>query len=295
MNKINCTVIKDILPLYADDIVSEDTKKLVEEHLLNCHDCKKELSLLKTDLETPKVVITEKDDIAFLKKLSLDIKKKRVFTAILAATISAIGVILSFAYLTAPEYIPYTQSPEIITANEKNGSVTLSFIGEYELTQREQGSYDISIYNTVWNEIIGITKSQTITVNPNNEKVNTIYYVSNAGQDDKVIYGRNPISNGGVMTLPRLFLNYYFTLDLLITFVLVGFYLIFRKKEKIKDIIVKILFVPISYIFSHVMITGLNATSLFATRDFYLILLLVMPIYSLFYILYKKKHSKVRY
>ena len=295
MNKINCAIIKDILPLYADDIVSEDTKKLVEEHLLNCHDCKKELSLLKTDLETPKVVITEKDDIAFLKKLSLDIKKKRVFTAILAATISAIGVILSFAYLTAPEYIPYTQSPEIITANEKNGSVTLSFIGEYELTQREQGSYDISIYNTVWNEIIGITKSQTITVNPNNEKVNTIYYVSNAGQDDKVIYGRNPISNGGVMTLPRLFLNYYFTLDLLITFVLVGFYLIFRKKEKIKDIIVKILFVPISYIFSHVMITGLNATSLFATRDFYLILLLVMPIYSLFYILYKKKHSKVRY
>ena len=292
MNKINCAIIKDILPLYADDIVSEDTKKLVEEHLLNCHDCKKELSLLKTDLETPKVVITEKDDIAFLKKLSLDIKKKRVFTAILAATISAIGVILSFAYLTAPEYLPYTQSPEIITANEKNGSVTLSFIGEYELTQREQGSYDISIYNTVWNEIIGITKSQTITVNPNNEKVNTIYYVSNAGQDDKVIYGRNPISNGGVMTLPRLFLNYYFTLDLLITFVLVGFYLIFRKKEKIKDIIVKILFVPISYIFSHVMITGLNATSLFATRDFYLILLLVMPIYSLFYILYKKKDSK---
>ena len=295
MNKINCTVIKDILPLYADDIVSEDTKKLVEEHLLSCNDCKKELSLLKSDLETPKVIITEKDDIAFLKKLSLDIKKKRVFTAMLAATISAIGVILSFAYLTAPEYIPYTQSPEIITANEKNGSVTLSFIGEYELTQREQGSYDISIYNTVWNEIIGITKSQTITVNPNNEKVNTIYYVSNAGQDDKVIYGRNPISNGGVMTLPRLFLNYYFTLDLLITFVLVGFYLIFRKKEKIKDIIVKILFVPISYIFSHVMITGLNATSLFATRDFYLILLLVMPIYSLFYILYKKKHSKVRY
>ena len=292
MNKINCAIIKDILPLYADDIVSEDTKKLVEEHLLSCNDCKKELSLLKTDLETPKVVITEKDDIAFLKKLSLDIKKKRVFTAILAATISAIGVILSFAYLTAPEYIPYTQSPEIITANEKNGSVTLSFIGEYELTQREQGSYDISIYNTVWNEIIGITKSQTITVNPNNEKVNTIYYVSNAGQDDKVIYGRNPIDNGGVMTLPRLFLNYYIKLDLLITFVLGGFYLIFRKKEKIKDIIVKILFVPISYIFSHVMITGLNATSLFATRDFYLILLLVMPIYSLFYILYKKKDSK---
>jgi hypothetical protein len=281
------------LPLYADNIVSEDTKKLVEEHLLNCNDCKKELALLKTDLEAPAVVITEKDDIAFLKKIGLDIKKKRVFTAILSATISAIVVILSFAYLTAPEYIPYTY--DIITADENNGIVTLSFSGEYELTQMEQGIYDISIYNTAWNEIIGTAKSQTITVNPNNEEVNTIYYVSNGGEEDKVIYGKNPISNGGVITLPRLFLNYYITLDMLITFVLVVFFLIFRKKEKVKAIIVKILFIPVSYFVSHVMITGFNATSYSATRDFYLILLLVIPIYSLFYILYNKKHTKFRH
>ena len=160
MNKLNCNIVKDILPLYADNIVSEDTKKLVEEHLLNCDDCKKELSLLKSDLETPTIVITEKDDIAFLKKIGLDIKKKRVFTAILSAVITAIVVILSFAYLTAPEYISYAQPSEIITVDENNNSVTLSFVGEYELTQSEQGIYNISIYNTAWNEIIGATKSQ---------------------------------------------------------------------------------------------------------------------------------------
>lgn len=292
MNKINCNIVKDILPLYVDNIVSEDTKKLVEEHLLICNECKKELSILKSDLETPTVVITEKDDIAFLKKIGLDIKKKRVFTAMLSATITAIVVILSFAHLTAPEYIPYTQSPEIITADENNGSVTLSFVGEYELIKREQEIYDISIYNTAWNKIIGATKSQTITVNPNNEKVNTIYYVSNGGLEDKVIYGRNPIHNGGVMTLPRLFLNYYIILDILIAFILVVFFLIFRKKEKVKDIIVKLLFVPVSYFISHVMVTGFNATSYSATRDFYLIFLLVIPIYLLFYFLYKKKHLK---
>ena len=31
MNKINCNVIGDLLPLYVDGAVSEDTKKLVEE------------------------------------------------------------------------------------------------------------------------------------------------------------------------------------------------------------------------------------------------------------------------
>ena len=33
MEKINCNVIQDILPLYIEDAVSEDTKELVEEHL----------------------------------------------------------------------------------------------------------------------------------------------------------------------------------------------------------------------------------------------------------------------
>ena len=33
MSKISCNVIQDIMPLYVDEIVSEDTKKLVEEHL----------------------------------------------------------------------------------------------------------------------------------------------------------------------------------------------------------------------------------------------------------------------
>ena len=31
MGKINCNVIQDILPLYIDDTVSDDTKELVEE------------------------------------------------------------------------------------------------------------------------------------------------------------------------------------------------------------------------------------------------------------------------
>ena len=36
MSKISCNVIQDIMPLYVDEIVSEDTKKLVEEHLKEC-------------------------------------------------------------------------------------------------------------------------------------------------------------------------------------------------------------------------------------------------------------------
>ena len=42
MKQISCNVIKDILPLYLDDVVSQDTREMVEEHLESCDACRKE-------------------------------------------------------------------------------------------------------------------------------------------------------------------------------------------------------------------------------------------------------------
>ena len=41
--KISCSVIRDILPLYVENMVSEDTKEIVEEHIKDCEECKKNL------------------------------------------------------------------------------------------------------------------------------------------------------------------------------------------------------------------------------------------------------------
>lgn len=292
MKNSECSIVRDILPLYVENVISDDTKQFVDEHLSHCAECKNELELSQTDITLEKACLEKDSGAEVIKKIGLDIKKKRVFTGILSAFISAIVVILSFAYLTAPEYIPYAESVDIISVNDNNGFVTLSFTGEYEIYQSEQGVYDISIYNTIWNKLFHIEKKQDITVNPNGETVNTIYYLSNGWQEDRVIYGRKPINNGGVMTLPRLFLNYYYVTAILFVLVLSMFVVLFRKKEKVKSIIVKILFIPMAYIVSHIVIKGWNATSYSATRDFYLILLLVIPIYFLFSIWYKKNRSK---
>lgn len=37
--KLNCNVIRDLLPLYADQICSDESRELVEEHLAECVDC----------------------------------------------------------------------------------------------------------------------------------------------------------------------------------------------------------------------------------------------------------------
>lgn len=51
--KISCSVIRDILPLYVENMVSEDTKEIVEEHIKDCEECKKELEEMKSSIDLP--------------------------------------------------------------------------------------------------------------------------------------------------------------------------------------------------------------------------------------------------
>jgi len=44
-----CEVIRDLLPLYADDVCSSRSRELIEEHLQNCPECSGLLEKLRTD------------------------------------------------------------------------------------------------------------------------------------------------------------------------------------------------------------------------------------------------------
>lgn len=49
----DCDVIRDLLPLYADDACSEKSRALVNQHLLDCAECREMLHKIKeTEIET---------------------------------------------------------------------------------------------------------------------------------------------------------------------------------------------------------------------------------------------------
>lgn len=48
--KLNCDVIRDLLPLYHDGICSEESQTLVEEHLAECAACKNVLHTLQEEI-----------------------------------------------------------------------------------------------------------------------------------------------------------------------------------------------------------------------------------------------------
>lgn len=47
--KNECNIIRDLLPLYAEDMISADTVAFVEEHLAKCAECRAELENLKRE------------------------------------------------------------------------------------------------------------------------------------------------------------------------------------------------------------------------------------------------------
>ena len=51
--KTDCCIVRDILPLYAEDMVSDETAALVREHLDECEVCRKEADVLISDTFTP--------------------------------------------------------------------------------------------------------------------------------------------------------------------------------------------------------------------------------------------------
>ena len=60
--KTECSVVRDLLPLYVEDMVSEETAAYIGEHLETCEECKAELESLKGSAEI--AVIEEKSDSA---------------------------------------------------------------------------------------------------------------------------------------------------------------------------------------------------------------------------------------
>ena len=45
--KTECSVVRDLLPLYIEDMVSAETAQYVNEHLKNCDECQAELANFK--------------------------------------------------------------------------------------------------------------------------------------------------------------------------------------------------------------------------------------------------------
>lgn len=119
--KISCNVIRDLLPLYAEDLASEDTRSLVDEHLCDCEDCAKALNSMEQ--KPPTIVETAAESLNKVKKL---IRRRRL-VSVLAAVLTVISVAAAvFTYLFTPFQLTMEQALDDFYIRE-DGAVVLDY------------------------------------------------------------------------------------------------------------------------------------------------------------------------
>ena len=113
-NNISCNVIVDILPLYNEEICSDETKKLVEEHLVECADCRR----LSEQVTIPEVEKKEApNETETFKKVGKKLKKSR-FTKVMSA-LMCIRIVLFAGVNGAWYFLKYRPMKKLCDGMEK--------------------------------------------------------------------------------------------------------------------------------------------------------------------------------
>ena len=92
-----CEIIRDLLPVYIDGLTSEETAKVVEEHLSHCANCQ----ALLEQMQTPVPEYDPMRNVEFRKVL----KKQRDRNTKKVALFSILAVLLAAAVLTAALWV----------------------------------------------------------------------------------------------------------------------------------------------------------------------------------------------
>lgn len=96
MMTISCEIIRDLLPLYHDNVCSEKSCKLVEEHLATCEECTAELNKIDTDIKGVNCMEDTKPIRAIAIKWNRDKKTAFFKGTLLVSLIACIGCYIAY-------------------------------------------------------------------------------------------------------------------------------------------------------------------------------------------------------
>ena len=97
-DKLSCHIVKDLLPLMADGLVSEETSQEINEHLETCEDCRRAYAAMTGAEETAQQEQKAQDEaqIDYLKKVRKRSKLPAVMVACAAVLVLAVLVVKIF-------------------------------------------------------------------------------------------------------------------------------------------------------------------------------------------------------
>lgn len=148
MTTIKCEVVKDLLPLYVDNVLSDESRILVEEHLDTCSECRGYYEKLREK----SVPLIRKDDENWkeaVKKIRKKISTKRIRAICLTAIlVAAIASGLFYGIVVKQSYLPYEKTGLYV----ENGAIHTNepYYCYYGFDSPEEGTIFIYMTTTLY-------------------------------------------------------------------------------------------------------------------------------------------------
>ena len=197
--KIECEIVKDLLPSYVENLVSEQTKKYVVNHITNCSECKEILQSMQTNTIKENVdgLKDEEVEIRLIKKYKRKMAIIKIIIVILIVII--LGAVSIFSSVFIPKYSlvshAYNKIQEL--KNENNYKFTIDQYYIHYATNKEykysdiyynkDGKYKREVYsgeNTLEKEKIEYWEENSNIINSVDEKTKTISNYAKTSERD---------------------------------------------------------------------------------------------------------------
>lgn len=289
---IDCAVSQDLLPLFAEGLLSQQSEALVAGHLNSCPACRDALGKIKDGLALPT------GESLPLQKLSKLLTRSRLRAALLAALLVAVLAVAAFSFASGQVYQPYhpglvsfrmEASELVITINSQQiDGASISSLDNPDQPGALAYSLSLSRNRLALNQWLDSGKAgpweadagrlaverdpHILRLDIPEGKTPSIYYEL-PGSPAQLIYGPGLSQDSGFMSLPRLALAYYLWLVLGFLALLLVLLLIFHKKPRARRRLFLALGLPLSYLLGHLLIMGFASATFSMLRDFGFILL----------------------
>ena len=276
-----CNLIKDILPLYVEDMVSTDTREFVSEHLEHCEECRAEFERMRKPAD-----FIPDTDIVPLKRIKRNLFIKRLQTIFFTAILACAIVTVVFGILTSPKFFPYSDDL-LNVVDSPNGDIIVTFddkVTGYSYTKEfhdETGTevYWVNAWTTTWDLYLSNRGNQNVVIPSEGVTKIQIFFTQNNGSEDVLIYGADDNAQQDIMTLPRQILLPYFILAFFALVILVVLRFILKNKPEIIVWFDRAILFPISYMAAQLCTKGINFTTYSSQRDFCIIVLVAILFY----------------
>lgn len=283
----NCKIIADLMPLCAEGLASEDSTRLVETHIAQCEKCTAEYAEMRRSADK-----TESSEntgacpasAAPIRRVKMEIRKRRVCTAALCALAVFTVMVGVFSFLMTRRYIPY--SSDAVSVERDGDAFVVSVVGAtgcdttmYWATDEPVSDTPDSAYIEMWNTRWDELWSRDNVCSARVEDVKSVYYCDCANGGELILLSGEK-GEGSSVVLERLVLTYYFLLAFIGALFFGLLWLIFRKKCAGK-VMRCIFFLCSSYLLGTLVVMGPDMMTYAANEKFIFILLASGSIFAI--------------